>query len=133
VFSNVPVKWNSREGIMDKQAFIDAKPQVKDVPVPQWGSTVYVKKFSAAERIEFLRLVNQAAEDEDASAKNITNMVKLLLLCISDENGNRIFDNSEEDYNILAAKDDDILDKIMDEALVLNGIGADSEKEAIKN
>jgi hypothetical protein len=117
---------------MDKQAFINAKAAVKDVPIPEWNDTVYVKKFSAAERVKFLQSIH-GEEEESGAEKYIGQMVRILQLCLADENGIRIFDDSQEDYDIINAKDNDILSKILDEAIAFNGIGASEEKEAIKN
>lgn len=119
---------------MDKQAFMAIKPQVKAVEVPEWGDTVYVKKFSAGERITFLRNMAKSEETDnqfESSANTISEMVKVLLLCISDETGTRVFGESEEDYQILASQDSKAIELLFNEAIEFNGLGG--EKEAIKN
>lgn len=111
---------------MDKQAFMAIKPQVKAVEVPEWGDTVYVKKFSAGDRINFLK---NLMDGEESAAKNLIDMVNLLLVCICDENGKNVFEQS--DYDILASVENEILSRLLDEALKFNSMG--DEKEAIKN
>lgn len=116
--------------MLNKQAFLGIKPAVKKVEVPEWGDHVFVKKFSAAERVKFLQATGA---DEEGVAVFYNQMVRLLLLCLSDENGNRIFDDTDEDFEILNSKDVSILEKIFNEAMQFNGIGVEQEKDAIKN
>jgi hypothetical protein len=120
--------------MLNKQAFLNIKSQVKKVEVPEWNDHVYVKKFSAAERIAFLRNMAKSEETDnrfESSANTISEMVKVLLLCISDENGARVFEECEEDYQILAALDNKAIEMLFNEAIDFNGLGG--EKEAIKN
>jgi hypothetical protein len=116
--------------MLNKQAFLNIKSAVKKVDVPAWGDCVYVKKFSAAERVKFLQSMN---EDETGTVVFIGQMIKLLQLCLSDENGNRLFGDTDEDYEILNSKDTDVLEGIFNEAMKFNGIGVEQEKDAIKN
>ena len=116
---------------MDKQAFLSVKSAVKKVEIPEWNDSVYVKKFSAAERVKFLQA---AAEDGEVKAETfIAQMVKLLQICLSDEDGVRVFDDSQEDYEILNSKDSEILENIFNEAMKFNNIGVEEEKAVIKN
>jgi predicted metal-dependent phosphoesterase TrpH len=117
--------------MLNKQAFLNIKSQVKKIEVPEWNDHVYVKKFSAAERVKFLQTIN--GEEAPTTEVFIARMVRLLQICLSDENGCRIFDDSEEDFEILNAKDVKILERIFDEAMKFNGIGVEEEKAAIKN
>jgi hypothetical protein len=117
---------------MNKQAFINAKPAVQAIEVPEWNDTVYIKKFSAGDRITFLKSIAND-DDEKGAEKNLVNMVKLLQVSLSDEAGNRLFDDSQEDYDIIAAKDNTILGRLLDASLNFNGMGEEQEKAAIKN
>jgi hypothetical protein len=111
--------------MLTKQAFLDQKIQVKKIEVPEWNDFVYIKKMSAGER----SILITSNEDN----KGMDSVVKTLQLIICDENGIRIFDNSEEDFNLLNSKDGTVLENIFNEALYFNGLGAEPEKQAIKN
>lgn len=121
--------------MMTKQSFIDKKPTVLKVEIKEWNDFVYIKKMSAGERVQLIKATTKvegkSVEVDQQSFMNTITKTLQIILC--DENGVRIFDDSQEDFDILNAKDGAILESIFDTAMSFNGIGADEEKEAIKN
>ena len=111
--------------MLTKQAFLDKKIQTKKIEVPEWNDHVYVKKLSAGERSILIT--------SNAESQGMDSVVKTLQLVICDENGTRIFDNSEEDFNLLNSKDGVVLENIFNKVLEFNSLGEEEEKQAIKN
>ena len=121
--------------MLTKQAFVDRKPVVKKVQIPEWDDFVYIKKMSAGERVQLMKNTTkvQGTEvglDQDNFMDSIVRTVQVVLC---DDKGVRLFDDSEEDFEILNSKDGMILEKIFYEVMNFNGLGVESEKEAIKN
>jgi hypothetical protein len=121
--------------MLTKQAFIDRKPVVKKVEVPEWDDFVYIKKMSAGERVQLMRNTTKI-EGKDVSLDQdnfMDSIVRTVQMVLCDENGVRLFNNSEEDFNILNDKDGVVLEKIFYEVMAFNGLGVESENEALKN
>lgn len=73
----------------------------EDVPVPEWGGTVRVRALTGAERDAFEQSI---VEQRGRSARmNLQNLrAKLVALTVVDEEGNRIF--SDSDAKLLGKK-----------------------------
>jgi len=91
---------------------------LKALEVPEWGTTIYLPTFSAAElvRIEELR------EDDQIPIGAFATVI------IRDENGNPIF--APEDAAELSKKNGSILARIVVECWKHNGIGEEALDEA---
>jgi hypothetical protein len=121
--------------MLTKQAFIDKKPLVLKIEIPAWEDFVYIKKMSAGERVQLTKAMTKV-EGKTVELNQegfMDSIVKTLQIILCDENGIRIFNDSQEDFDILNSKDGEILEKIFDEAMTFSGLGEDAEKEAIKN
>lgn len=121
--------------MLTKQAFVDRKPMVKKVDVPDWNDFVYIKKMSAKERVQLTRNTTKI-EGKDVSLNEDTFMdsiVRTVQMVLCDEQGVRLFDNSEVDFDMLNDKDGVVLEKIFYEIMNFNGLGVESEKEAMGN
>lgn len=121
--------------MLTKQAFMDRKPVVKRIEIPEWDDFVYIKKMSAGERVQLMKNTTkiQGKEiglDEENFMDSIVRTVQMVLC---DELGVRLFDNSEDDFKILNDKDGVLLERLFQEVMAFNGLGVESEKEAIKN
>jgi len=105
------------------------------INVPEWGGDVYIRKWSGKDRSMFfqksIKGSNEAAElNWDTLFENMT-LVVALSLC--DENGVALFTTKQEDIDILASKDGDVIQKIYQESLILNGLAKRSLEDAAKN
>jgi hypothetical protein len=107
--------------------------EVEWVPVPEWAPEtagdksaygVYVRSISAAERE---RLMNASVIVERGSPRfNLPRFrVKLAALAMCDENGNRLF--SETDAHAIGEKSAKVLERISDVAARLAGIEGTGE------
>ncbi len=106
------------------------KPTVK-INVPEWGGEVFIRIMSGQER--------DAYEDEtyrvngaDVSVNRLNLRARLLVRCLSDESGARIF-ASDSDAEALGQTPSPILDKLFSEAAKVNGITPKDEADLAKN
>ena len=97
----------TREQILAARHREDRKP-VK-VSVPEWGGDVYLRVMTVAD---------QAALSEDV--KPLDMPVQVLLHCLVDETGNRLF--GEDDADALAQEDFPLVLRLFSEAAKLNGL-----------
>lgn len=88
-----------------------------EVPVPEWGGSVYVRTLSGAERGPFLKLVLK----DDADAAEVVALVAV------DANGNRLF--SDDDVAVLREKSFKALDRIISAAMKHNATTNESVEE----
>lgn len=93
----------------------------EDVPVPEWGGTVRIKRMSAAEKDAFeasLTIIQQTG-NKVIQRPNLTNVrAKLAASCIVDESGAKIFDDG--DIVDLGRKSGAALDRVVEAAKRLN-------------
>ena len=92
------------------------------VEVPEWGTTVFVRTFSGADRAKLMELHKQHA---DNPAELNTHLV---LMAASDEKGNPIF--TGDDYDRLNGKSGVAIDRVAIAALKLNGLDSESVDDA---
>lgn len=96
------------------------------VEVPEWGCTLTVKTLTGTERDDY-----EASLIKGRKA-DLTNMrAKLCARCIVDQNGKRIF--ADSDIDALGKKSALALDKVFEVAQQLNGIGTKELEELAKN
>ena len=95
----------------------------EEVPVPEWGGSVWVRTLTGTERAEF-ELANvrarKAAKDEDAWFKDYG--VRLLALALCDEAGVALVPAGS--VSVLAGKSSLVLDRLVGVAARMNGLGA---------
>ena len=96
------------------------------VPVPEWGSTVYLKGMTGKERD---RTEKQFGDLEKAGRDNLR--ARILVKVLLDETGKRIF--SDDDADQLGEQDAPILDDLFGKALMYAGMKADQREQALKN
>lgn len=93
----------------------------KEIEVPEWGGSIYVRALSGAERVVFERVVfSDAATDESV-------MAQLVALCAVDEKGERLF--SEADVEALNQKNAKALSRVANAAILFNALSAEGVEE----
>ena len=97
---------------------------LKAIKVPEWNVTVYLRTFSGKERNDLSMLT-----DKDPSVKAI----KILAASLAGETGDRIFADTEADLALLAGKKASVIDRLLTEVLVHNGMAEAAVEEAEKN
>ncbi len=101
----------------------------EDIQIPEWGGAwVRVRTINASERDRFeAGMVSRRGKNATANLENMR--ARLCLLCLVDENGERLF--QEEDTFPLGGKSAAALDRIFTVAQRLNGLrDADVEELA---
>jgi hypothetical protein len=120
---------------MSKILTRDAILQAQDLPrelveVPPWGGSVYVRALTGAERDAFeTSIVEQRGKSTKMNLKNIR--AKLVALTVVDEEGNRIF--SDSDASALGKKSAAALDRVFEVAQRLSGLRPEDVEELSKN
>lgn len=89
--------------------------QTREVDVPEWGGTVYLKGMSGTERDQF-----EAANRRSDGEQNLVNVrARFLVRCVVNENGTRIF--GDPDAAELGKKSSAAIQRLWDVAAELNG------------
>lgn len=104
--------------------------KTEEVPVPEWGGSVFVRGLTAAQRDSFeASMFVGEGDDRKFSAENIR--AKLLVRCLVNEAGERLFADNEDE--VLGAHSGAVLDRLFTVAQRLSGIARDDLKNAVKN
>ncbi len=102
----------------------------EDVPVPEWGGTVRVRALTGAERDAFEQsIVEQRGRSTRMNLQNLR--AKLVALTVVDEEGNRIF--SDSDAKLLGKKSALALNRVFEVAQKLSGLTSEDVEELTKN
>lgn len=104
--------------------------KVERVPVPELGGDVCVRGLTGTDRDAFeASLFNGEGEERKFSAENVR--AKLLVRCIVDEEGKRLF--GDDEHQVLGDCGADALDALYDVAQRLSGIARKDLERAVKN
>lgn len=106
----------------------------KLVPVTEWGGEVYVRTLSGTERDAFeASLVKVVGKGKNRTTeRDATNFTaKLAALCICDEQGKRLFTNSQ--IVELGKKSSAALSRVVAVAMELNGVTDEAVESAEGN
>lgn len=111
------------------------KKKSKDVPVKEWGGTVRLQELSAAERDlweseSFLTEENDEGE-EVARFNPKQARARLVVRCIVDETGKRLF--TDDEVAAVGSLSASTVQKLFTEARKLNAISANDIEELEKN
>lgn len=102
----------------------------EDVDVPEWGGAVRVKALTGKERDSFeASMIKGEGKDRKTDFSNMR--ARLCGLCMVDESGARIFDDSE--IALLGAKSSAALDRVFGIAQRLNGMSQKDIEDMSKN
>lgn len=101
--------------------------QTEKIDVPEWGCAVYVQVLDGFGRAQFEAL----CEGKKPADGRI--MERLLVCTLVDENGQRLFEGTEEDVLALSKKNAAPLFRLFKVASRLNAIGADAVEDLKKN
>lgn len=109
--------------IRDKVLSIDDR-KLEKMYVQEWDETIYLKTMTAKERDSYIQRSDKMESEAEKSALMIVTFV-----CESD--GSRAFE--EADIEKLADKNAAVIDRIIHEIIVLNGLDSDAIENAEKN
>lgn len=106
-------------GLLNREQILAAKDlPFQDVEVPEWGGTVRVRTMTAAEGMEFWKLIE--AKSGDGAAQQEFLREKTLIMTIVDDSGKRIF--TVDDIDALRGKYPEVLNRLFKVAAELNGM-----------
>ena len=108
---------------LDKATILSrAKPKVQEIDLPEWGGSVFLREITAGQRDRY-----DAWQIEQSGASKYYDIrARLLVLCICDPDGNRLFsDNEMVEITNLPAQ---AIDKLWDAACHIVGLRGDVEK-----
>jgi hypothetical protein len=116
---------------LTRDAILEANDlPTKEVDVPEWGGSLYVRTMTGTERDAFE--ASLWVKDGEVRRQDLTNFrARLVATTATDEKGDRLF--SDKDVVRLGMKSSLALSRVFDAAQKLNGIGEKEEGEAIKN
>jgi hypothetical protein len=121
---------------LNRDAIVGVKDYgLKEVEVPEWGGSVYLRKWTGKDRSLFWSK-SVKASDEGAEMNWDTlfeNQTLVVAMSLCDENGDKLFTTTEEDLAVLGAKDGDVIQRLYTESLLINGLAQISLEESAKN
>jgi hypothetical protein len=122
---------NAKKFLNKQQILEQDDLKTEDVMIPEWGGAwVRVRTLNASERDHFeASTVQRNGKKVTTNLENIR--ARLCLLCLIDEEGNRLFD--EGDTFPLGGKSASALDRIFTVAQWLNGLRDEDVNELVKN
>lgn len=101
------------------------------VSVPEWGGSVAVWTVTGDEISEWENSVSRRVGSGDKIRDSRGIKSALLVLCLKDESGKRIF--SDDDIEMLGGKSAKVINRLWDAATRMNGIGKETQEELEKN
>ena len=121
-----------------KQAFLSHKNELKKLHVEDLGVDVYISKWSGIDRARILPVVGTFSKleelEEDKKYKEMfSGMAKVIQETLKNEDGTRVFDSSEEDFNLVLNFNGEELERLFGEIMEQNGVGEKEIVEAAKN
>lgn len=113
-----------------KEQVLATKPALKEVEVPEWGGSVWIRPVTLGEQG---RLANAGAKYEkaDPSTRLKGTTVALIIWVVSDENGMPMF--SDSDIPSLMNQPAAVFLKLQDAILELSGLTESARAEIAKN
>jgi len=103
-----------------------ADSPLEKIAVPEWDCAFYLRNMTGTERDSW-----ELASFRDGKISPEHFRAKLLVRCIADEQGKRVF--TDEDAAALSGKSSQVLLRLYDVAARLNGIGVKAVDDLAKN
>ena len=115
---------------LTKQQILSTSPRLKEVDVPEWGGSVFIRPLTIHEQA---KLADLGTKHEKSSVvdrmKNCT--LRLVQWSVCDEQGNPLFEGG--DLEPLMNKAASAFLRLQDAILALSGLTEESRKELEKN
>jgi hypothetical protein len=117
-----------------KQAFLGGN-KLKKITIEEFGIDIYISKWSGNDRAKILPVAMQIEKlsDEEKYEEMFSMMSKVVQSAVKDIDGKRVFDDSEEDFELLYNSDGKVIQDIFEEIMSYNGMTGEAVKEAAKN
>jgi len=117
--------------LLSRQQIQDVEDKgFEDVPVPEWGGEVRLKRMTAHERERFeLGAMKGKGKSSEVNLKNFRE--RLLIATAIDEHGGKLF--GREDVIWLSGKSAVAMGRVYDKAMEMNGLSKKDEEELTGN
>jgi len=118
-----------------KQAFLNSKKQLKEIEIKEFEITAYIGKWSGKDRARMLERVGNIDKLEESKnyGEMVNHMATVVQESLKDAEGNRVFTDSTEDFDLLMEVDGDVIQDIFEEIMDYNRLGKQEVVEASKN
>lgn len=103
-------------GLNREQLLAQARPKIIEVPVPEWGGTIHLRDITAGQRDQY----DGYQIDQQGQQKYTDFRARLLILSICDQDGNRLFTDSE--VSTISSLPAHVVDRLWDQAALLCGL-----------
>ena len=113
-----------------KEQVLATKPALKEVEVPEWGGSVWIRPVTLGEQGK-LADAGHKFEKADPSARLKGTTVKLVIWVVSDENGMPLF--ADTDLPKLMDQPASVFLRLQDAILELSGLTESARAELEKN
>ena len=115
---------------LTKQQILAAAPRLKEVEVPEWGGSVFIRPLTIHEQAKLADLGTKYEESTVVERmRNCT--MRLVQWSVCDERGAVLFETA--DLEPLMAKSASAFLRLQDAILALSGLTEESRKELEKN
>jgi hypothetical protein len=105
----------TREQILKAQEL-----KTETVNAPEWGGDVIIRELTSAERLDYFAALSRFADVADDRGRNLLNTALFVCRVVVDDKGNRLF--TDDDAELLAAKNEKTLERVANKAAILNRI-----------
>ena len=113
---------------LTKETILSANDvEIKEVEVPEWGGVVCVRGMTARERQRY----EESLQGKKGQINTRNALEKLVVLCIVDKDGNRLFTN--DDIAALSKKSAKALMRVATVATELSGLTKEDMEEMVEN
>ena len=110
--------------LLTRESILNTTPPIERVPCPEWDGDVFVKKLTA---VEFHAWASVRPDGETDHGR----LMRLLTYAVCDDAGRPLF--SPADADALAHRDCRVVDRLVDVAFRLKGLGAKAAEETVNN
>ncbi len=112
--------------------------KAEKVSVPEWDCELYIQALNGEQREAYEAATTNINDEGKVSIVHENMRAKLLVNCVYEvaedgSLGDRAFDGSDEDLELLSAKSSAVLERLAKVAQKLSGIGKEAEEAIGKN
>jgi len=108
---------------LNRRSILDSGPRLVPLDVPEWGGQILLKPMSVS--------TMATVEEDRQGMAPLAFFPYLVQVSVCDDSGALLFD--EKDRPALASKDFDVLKRVADAILKVNGMGPEDGDDAAKN
>lgn len=117
---------------LTRDQILAARPKVKEIEVPEWGGSVFVRPLTEDQRAKFLNLVDKY-EKASTGDRVRNHTFTLLLYGICDEDGNPFFSDLKDVAQLALTSPASAFLRLQEAIFELSGFTPESRERLEKN